>query len=270
MIAQTRNDQMVGLLSGDLQRRCEPNLAWKTACSAMRMLPGLRGFWPMSSFNENGDAYDLSGQGRTLTYNGNPTYNYSSLIHYIDLDGTGDYLSRTDEAGLDILGTESYVAGAAQGLTLGGWFYFKVFPAFPTCLGKHDGVGGNQRSYVIWIDTGAGNVPVMVVSSNGTAVGQVTVLHTTGLVVDTWYFIVGRFVPSTSLTIFLDGSGVSNAAGIPASIFNSTTAFMIGARSVPPASFLNGQASLCFLCAAALSDSIISALFQQTRAIFNV
>jgi len=266
MIAQTRNDQMVGLLSGDLQRRYEPNLAWKTACSAMRMLPALRGFWPMSSFNENGDAYDLSGQGRTLTYNGNPTYNYSSLIHYIDLDGTGDYLSRTDEAGLDILGTESYVAGAAQGLTLGGWFYFNnMAAASEYCIAKYDTFGVAQRAYgLLRIATGEARLSI---SNNGAAL--VTVTSVDILSPTAWYFLVGRFDPSAEMKVWINGNAWTNVAAIPASIFNSTADLTIGART-GGYELMTGRASLCFLCAAALSDSIISALFHQTRAIFNV
>ena len=45
------------------------------ASSTFLSLPGLRGLWSMSAIQSNGDAFDQSGNGRLLTYNGNPTYN---------------------------------------------------------------------------------------------------------------------------------------------------------------------------------------------------
>jgi len=112
--------------------------------SPLLALPGLRGFWPMSSFNEAGNAYDMSEQGRVMTYNGNPLYNYDGVVPYVALDGIGDFLSRADEAGLDIIGTETYVDGAVHGLTLGGWFYFD------------NALGSNEKLIAKW-DTTAGN-----------------------------------------------------------------------------------------------------------------
>ncbi|NJO31403.1 MAG: hypothetical protein HC874_30490 [Richelia sp. SL_2_1] len=79
----------------------------------------------MSSVQRStGNVYDLSGQGRTLTYNGNPTFNYTGLVPYVSLDGTGDFLSRADETDLDILGTETIYNSAVRGLTLGGVVLF--------------------------------------------------------------------------------------------------------------------------------------------------
>jgi hypothetical protein len=233
------------------------------AISAFLNLPGLRGFWPMSSFNESGNAYDLSGQGRILTYNGNPTYNFAGLVPYIDLDGTGDYLSRADEAGLDILGTESYVVAAARGLTLGGWFWLGASGAVQSLITKED--GAVQRSY--FLTTNVIDQIVFRVTTDGSTLVAVT--HGTALVTSTWYFLVGRFDPSAELKIWVNRDSTPNAVGIPASIFNGNAAFVVGGRSGGGA-LLTGRASLCFLCACALSDTIIGALFQQTRVLFGV
>ena len=62
-MAQINRDQVVTWLASIFQRRYEPNFAWKSACSAHQALPGLRGFWPMSGYDDTGRATDLSGQG---------------------------------------------------------------------------------------------------------------------------------------------------------------------------------------------------------------
>jgi len=165
--------------------------------SPFMALPGLRGFWPTSSFNETGNAYDLSGQGRTLTYNGNPMYNYDGLVPYIDLDGTGDYLSRADEAGLDILGTETYVAAAARGLTTGGWFYFNnALGATEGMIAKWNSSLGNHRSYMLRRQAADGTI-IFRVSDNG--VGSRAAQSTASPTATQWFFVVGRFDPGVEL-----------------------------------------------------------------------
>lgn len=259
---QVRNPEMVDLLSTDFVRRNESTLAWGKVMSMFQMLPGLRGLWSMSSVNESGNALDLSGQGRTLSYNGNPTYNVSGLVPYIDLDGAGDYLSRADEAGLRILGTETIYAAALRGLTVGGWFY-------PTANATDEGLiskwvaAGNQRSFML--KKSAANARDFSITTDGA-----TVVSASGgtITMNTWHYIVGRFDPSTELAAWLDNVKVTNGAGIPASIFNSNSAFEIGRYDAGNA--FNGNVSVGFLCATALPDRIITALYEHTRTWFGV
>lgn len=226
-------------------------------------LCGLRGMWPLSSFNDTGNAYDLSGQSRTLTYNGNPVYDYDGQAPYIAFDGAGDYLHRADEAGLDILGNEAYVG--TPGLTVGGWFYLGSLAANQTFISKYSGAvnhswtlqyltANSQSSFEI-SNTGADSF--IVNSDDGS------------IEISKWYFNVGRFEPSTRISNYLNGIWSHNLIAIPATIRNSTANLRIGMRSdgtVP----LTGRASMNFLCASALSDATISFLFNQTRAMYGV
>lgn len=224
-------------------------------------LPGLRGFWPMSAFQSNGDCFDQSGNGRLLTYNGNPTYNYDGVAPYLELDGTGDYLIRADEAGLDISGTETFVAAAVRGLTWGGWFYPGRSGVFERVFGKWGAAG--SRSYDIWF-TGA-DLFSSHISDDGTNTADDAAAV---VAINNWYFVIGRFNPSTTLETFVNGIWTSTVTA-RASVFNSGTSLAIGASGLGGNVFL-GRLSLCFLCAAYLSDAIISSLFQQTRAAFGV
>ena len=260
-----RNAQLIDPLSGEFQRRYEPNFAWKSACSAVMALPGLRGFWPMSAFESGGNAFDQSGNGRTLTYNGNPTYNYDGLAPYIDLDGTGDYLSRADEAGLDILGTEAYINATERGLSMGIWIYPTAVGALQAIIGKWD-AGGNQRSYLI--DLSAGNNFRAHVSVDGTADTLVT---STGTVAaDNWYYVEMTYDPSTRLAINVNGTITQNVAAIPASIFNSNAQFNTGAQDNGGANLLTGRISMHFLCAIYHTDPLTQSVFHHTRAMYGV
>ncbi|MHA2263565.1 MAG: hypothetical protein ACXAEN_14310 [Candidatus Thorarchaeota archaeon] len=266
MSQQDRNAELVALLETDFVGRNEPNYAWKSACSSIQALPGLRGFWPMSAFGSTGNAFDQSGNIRTLTYNGNPTYNYNGLVPYIDFDGTGDYLSAIDHPSLDILGTETYVAAAARGLTTGGWFYAGVLTALMFAIGKGLVVDATDSYRLLWRGDLA-NDPFFFSVSNGAA--QISITSTIPTSTSLWYFAVGRYVPSTSIDIYVNNNKNTLAAGVYAALGNSPDPFTVGASGTPN-SHLTGRASLCWLCAEALSDTMISALFENQRAMFNV
>lgn len=227
-------------------------------------LPGLVGFWPMSSVQRStGNAYDLSGQGRTLTYNGNPTYNiYNNLAPYIDFDGVGDSLSRTDETDLDILGTETIYASGVRGLTLGGWFWVNAASGTQAFIGKSGG-GGND-SYLLYNN---GTAAVFVIESTVTSQ---TLTFSSILSGAKWHFIAGKFIASSSMSTFVNNKSTSTSTALTA-IRNSTAQFQIGARNVGGSElYLTGRASLCFLCANALPDSLIQYLFESTRWAFGV
>lgn len=263
---QERNSEMVRLLAGDFQLRYEPNFAWCNALAALKALPGIRGVWPMSAFDSSGNCVDVSGNGKLLTYHSG-VYNYSSLIPYIDLNGQADYLSRADEADLDILGTETFVAGAANGLTLGGWFNFdNVAQNGVGLMGKWD-AGTNNRSYLLEHVVVAGNSRCKFhISTNGIADSAFT-FPARAVVAQTWTFVAAAYKPSGTSYGYVDADW-SGSGPAPASIFNGAANFEIGAYN-GAANFYAGLASLCFLSSCYLSPTIISSIYQQTRALFG-
>lgn len=263
-----RLSKLVNLLSGDFQRRYEPNFAWKSVCSQFMGLPGLRGFWPMSAFSSAGAAYDQSGNGRTLTLNGNTYYGYlgTSLIWYVVFDGTGDYLNRADEAGLDIIGNETYIQSNKRGLTLGGWFNRDVQKA-QGYIGKHVAA---SRAYGI-DNTGVNNDIRFSIWDAGGTRRSVTGTGTSG-----WDFIVGVFKPDEDrVGIFINGTWTTAAIPAATTIRNTACDFGVGRDTTGD---FDGQATLCFLSASSLAfdlDStptspIIFSLFNQSRAMFRV
>lgn len=229
-------------------------------------IPGLVGFWPMSSVQRStGNAYDVSGQSRTLTYNGNPTYNiYNSVVPYIDLDGTGDYLSRTDETDLDIIGTETIYASAIRGLTMGGWFWENSFAVGNTGLMSKWGVTGASGAYMLYALNGN---PTMIIESAGGGTSQ-AVGNGLGATAGKWLFVVGRYTPASEVKIYINNQSKTTATAI-ASLRNNAISFEIGNWSTSGLA-LAGRAALCFLSANVLPDSLISILYQQSRLLFGV
>jgi len=248
-----------------VSRRTGARDALQVSVDPLLRLPGLRGIWPMAACDSSGNAQDCSGHGHHLTYNGNPVYGYDGIAPYIAFDGTGDYLSRADEADFDILGTESYID--TPGLTLGGWFYIESDANAQGLMTKWG--AGAHRSYYLWADGSSVGDPVLFqISDDGTNWDDVELA---GYTIDTWYFIAGRYNDADTgeeLKIWLNAE-TETAATARNAIFNSDAAFMIGARE-GPLTYLTGRASHCWLCAAALSDECIHAIFQQQRSLFGV
>ena len=262
---QLRNAEIVDVLSADFQLRYEPNFACANAISIGKMLPGLRGFWAMSATASTGEARDMSDQDMHLTYAGNPTYGYQGLAPYITFDGTGDYLSRSDTANLDITGTETIYAPNVRGLTLGGWFYRSAAGVEQGLMSKWNTVLTNQRSYMLYLN--ASNQILFSISTDGTTVVSVT--HTETIATNQWTFIAGRFKPGSELKIWKNLTARTNTTGIPASIFNSTANFNVGAYANGSLGLFTGRASLCFLSAMYLNDYFITNFYHQTRALFG-
>jgi hypothetical protein len=248
-----RNDALINNLSGDFQKRYEPNFAFCNAISMYQLLPSLRGFWPMSSVNESGSVFDISGQGRTLT-NSAVIFNYGALAPYATFNGAA-YLYRADEAGTSITG----------GLTLGCWINFtNAIGAEEEFLSKYL-VAGNQRSFAVRRkSTGEAE---FAISNNGTTTIGINSIAT--MTNNTWYFVVARYNPSTEIAVFLNGIKATLAVGVYASLYDGTASFAIGGRS-SGSTYTTGNIIFPFLCATNLSDTIVGLVFEQTRALFGV
>ena len=71
------------------------------------------------------------------------------------------------------------------------------------------------------------------------------------------------------MDIFVNSTKDSVVAAVPASLFNSNADLQMGAFTAGT-SLLTGSVSLMFLCAAALTDTIIKSLYNHSRALFGI
>ena len=267
-ILQQQNPELLALLAATFQCRNEPQFALANAISTYLSLPGLVGFWPMSSIDSanNGDVFDLSGNGRTLSNTNTVTADYDGITPYTQYtSGSANRLVRADEAGLDILGTEVYIG--TKGLTVGGWFYFDLVPAIAEAMISKYDTNANQRSWFLQRrNTG---FPQLAVSSDGTGANTFSAISTEITLQNSWSYVVGRYTPSSELAIFVNGTKDINTTTIPAAIFNSTAQLAFSGISATPIQLYSGRTSMAFLCASALSDTIIQSTYQQTRGLFG-
>lgn len=235
--------------------------AWGNMVSNFLLLRRLRAYWPFTSVDENGDVYDLCGQGRVLTFVpglGAQTFTSASLLTYAaPAFASGQYYYRPDEAGLDITGA----------ITVGGWFYHNNFTtgANQSLISKFT-AAGNQRSYMLYMDNAA-TVWRFYVSSTGA--NSFIVNSSIARFSGRWFFAVGRYNPSTSVDIFLNGTIDQNLVGIPAALFNSNTQLQLAASNAGT-QLLDGRLAHCFICADYLEDYFLKALYWHSCPLFGV
>ena len=88
---------------------------------------------------------------------------------------------------------------------------------------------------------------------------------------NTWYFVCGRYKPSTSVTVTVNETHRSLTSGIPASINDVTAYLTLGARIAAGGFnlYYTGRMSMVFLCASYLGDEVVQMLYSQTRAMFG-
>lgn len=228
-------------------------------------LPGLRGLWTPGSVDNGGSMFDRSGQGRTLTYNGNPQLDiHNDLVPFWDHDGVGDYFSRIDEAGLDVTGAEGAVAAARRGLTVGGWFKVDALATRYGLLNKYLSAG-NQRAWALWVFE-TGTAATFYTSGDGLNVTGI-ISATTPLVAGEWTFIAGRYMTNLSSAVFVNEQSWTDAA-VSATLFNSTAAFEIG--RFDGGSALAGGCAVAFMCGCALSDTLLKHLYNAGRTVLGV
>lgn len=263
-----RKDAEFTRLQSEFQATHDSSFAWESAISAYLALPALRGFWPMSVTNQNGTVSDLSTLDLHLT-NRNTVMQHALPQPVMDFtSGNSEVLYRADETALDIQGNEAYVHSDYQGLTMGAWVQFDAVDQNSTLMGKWD-TAANQRSYIIYLNGSTSKISFYW-STNGTL--QPNVEYDTALVAGRWYFVCGRFDPSTEAKIWVNDNFNVDTTSIPATLFNGTASFAIGAYGTQPAAWLDymdGRVSMAFLCSAYLPDHTVRRLYYRTRPLFQ-
>jgi len=231
-------------------------------------LPGLRGLWTAGHTDTAGNWYDWTQNALTLTLTGAPAETYTDLRCYFSLDGTNDYFTRADDVATSVTGSEGYIDFPYRGLTLGNWWYSTDATAFQCLMSKFAAVP-NVSYYLAFNGSGAGDPVRFRISDDGTNADGVESSNTAAA--NQWHFTVGRFKDydaGEELAVFLDGVKTT-AATARAAIYDGVSAFEMGSGEGGLYK-LTGRLSVGFLCAFALPDDMIGALFQQSRALYGV
>ena len=188
-----------------------------------------KGVWHMEEDPSTVGATDSTASGYTLTSAGSMTSGDSvsgKIGNAVDLDGSNDYLyvTKANGASLNITGALTISAWAArfngapvanEGVATIWWNYTGYTNKRQYMLG----LNGSQQVQGYISNDGTNNK-----AANGTA----------DIVDGSWKHLALVYVPSTSLTLYVDGVQVAqNTTSIPASLYSSTGMFAVGAQMDP-------------------------------------
>ena len=185
---------------------------------------GLVSYWPMD---------DASGATATDVKSSNNGTATGTIIgggkfgNGRNFNGTSDYVNAGNPATLQITGA----------LSIEAWIKTNAVANWGGIVGKMGTGGGGQFGYLLReYNTG---VAEFGISSNGTLFTDV--VGTTTINDGQWHHIVGTYVPSTSLNIYVDGVlQNTNSTSIPAAIFSSSAIVNIGSTYSTPSEFFRG------------------------------
>jgi hypothetical protein len=265
---QRENRELADLMKTYFYERNEPNVSWFHAMTAYMTLLGLRGFWPMTVADDTPLYKDYGTFGLDLSAvseAGEPLLGLHNLAPYVAFDGDfTQHLFRADHADIDIIGDEAFIAPAYRGLTVGLWAWFDALNDEEGLISKW---ATSQQAYRL-LKPGDNKLDFEISS---TGANTFTVSTAATIAIDKWYYIVGRFDPSTEIAIFVgeDNSLVktTNVTSIPATLHNSTDSLKFGLTNASDHHV--GRQSFDFLCCAALPDYVIGQLYYHSKAMYN-
>jgi hypothetical protein len=210
-------------------------------------LPGLVAIWPMEN---SSPLLDRSGNGCVLTQSGNPAFTQTPTGGKYADKLAADYWYANDDAWNSITG-ELFIAGWAK--------HDAIASAQETYAAKWTATG-NQRCFAMFRDA-TGKLQFEV-TPDGTgaaakAVGSAAPYTTS------WVFVAGRYVPSTSLTCWVNNVSLYNLTTIPAGTLDGTGRVELGAWNGGTSGMV-GNMGVFALYNIAPSDEQVTALYNAT------
>lgn len=220
-------------------------------------LPGMRGFWPLSSVDASNNPQDVSGQARHLTNNATATLSVEDdLIPAVNLNGSTQYLSRASESGLTITGA----------LTAMAWVKFNALGT--PGVTNRPVMGKSPSTYSWWFGVAADVSGGMTFQISNTGTAVIALSTPSGVIeLGKWYFLAMRYTPSAELKGWVMDTEYTLTSGIPASIASNTGALEIG--RVLGNQYLNGAVCLPWLGGVNVPDKAIARIIDAGRGLFG-
>lgn len=188
-------------------------------------------------------------QGRNLILDGALSQGQKNFVPYLNFNGTtnGSHVRAREYRGLN-------------GFTFGGWFQTG---AAAGTLGSVWYAAANQT----WRLYFTGTKPTFGVS--GTGANEILAQHPVTVALNTWYFIAGRYNPSTEVALWVNATKTVNTTAVPASLYlTGTIDFCIGSTHTG-INLLTGKAAMLFFCNAIVPDIYLTSLYNLGKSVFN-
>lgn len=224
----------------------------------------LKGYWKFES-----NLTDTSSEGNNLTAGGSPSYVAAKFNNGIDLEASSSqYAYINDNASLSITGDISFSA----------WVKLEQLPSsfgdYFAIMNKWDDLTSNNRSYIFSIDN-TNKLEVIYTSDGASGTGSWTMAETSSAVVDSsdvgnWVHLAGTAdVSAKTIKLYKNGKplGVSYVYQNSTSIYNGSSAFIVGAKGNPASTksdYFDGVLDDLAIFDRVLTDAEINELYYDS------
>ena len=203
-------------------------IAWPCSANPLGLLAGsppvvsgtdlktdLVAWFDLADATDAHGALDLSTTGSYASYvtTGKPP-------NSLDLEqNSGNTYLYSDESAFDITGE----------FTIAAWVNLESTSLYGRAIvAKYESQAGNLRSFTFQRSQSTGCLS-FIVSSLGTSASTTSAAGATTINTATWYFVVAVYVPSTRMTVYVNGSqDGETTSSVPSSIYNTSVPLMIG------------------------------------------
>jgi len=216
-----------------------------------KALPGLVALWPMQN---NAALLDISGNAHNLAQHGSVTFGQAVGGGLYSHKLAAAYWNAADDVWNSITGA----------LFIAGWInHDGNAAAQETYLAKWTSAG-DQRCYALYrTNTGLLQWTVTALGTSASLIGIASLgAFTTG-----WTFVAGRYIPSTSVSNWINTTKANNTTTIPASLPDGTGAIEVGSWN-GGASGMVGNMGVLGLYNIAPSDAAVLALYNTTKGFY--
>ena len=268
------NSRLITLRESVFQKSHDPSLAWKTH-GLYANLPGIAGYWSMASVSyallASGQVGVICGEQSGKGHNSHDLayypvgteniFGYDGLIPYSVVTGASAHWRVGNILTYAITGLEPHIESDYRGLTIGAWWQFSQTELAEGLMGKAD------LTYSYYMEKTVDNESRLVITDGASAYGITS--SADDIDDNQWNLIIGRWQPGEYLSMFLNGVRTRSTTAIPNVISNVTADFYVG-NSTPTASGASAKrVSRAFVCAMALSDTLIQSIWHHTRAMYG-
>ncbi len=222
----------------------------------MSLITSLQGFWKLNE--SSGNAADSSGNNNTLTNVNTVTYSAGLIQNGANFaSASSKYLAITNasQTGLGITGNISVNFWVKISTQISGgntWMF----------VTKFNYSGSNNRSYQFYYQDDGGGALTLYGSISSDGIGGTGFSKVKTIGTNAWHMITYTYTPATgTMEFFYDGVSLGTAGGGPASIFNGTADFRLGANHA--GLYYDGSKDEVAVYSRRLSSSEILTLFNN-------
>jgi hypothetical protein len=234
-------------------------LGIRQTVSLYQMMTQLRGFWPMSSVDHNGNVYDLSAQGRTLGRSG-VSFGMDGVGGYVPVasfGGAGDTLSLADSDAVNL-------NGLGNGFTILAW----ARPGWAA--------GGSGWRPLVSKGSAAGTMEYGLVVAEGSMlprffIGDQSHEGAFPLAHDAWHFMAASY-HADGHEVLLQVNAEREVAAIEAPALVATTDdFFVGRWTDGSGAlgYWQGEMTLLALCAGVVPQLVLENVYRATAYLFG-